>query len=156
MRRTFQRAAWILLASASLGFLLNAISPPPRRIPWVRPPKPALTANDQVTLDKARALWETGGAIFLDARSEKDYRSGHIPGALNLPAMTFGASVGKIRPKLDAEMKLVLYCDGEHCDSSRQLKDNLRAIGLTNSVILASGWTLWREARLPVRQGNEP
>ena len=94
--------------------------------------------------------------MFLDARSNRDYANGHITGALNLPAMEFDKAFPQIRPKLDAEMPVVLYCDGEHCELSQQLMLKLRGAGLTNAVVLVNGWTLWRGTGLPTRTGEEP
>ncbi len=146
----------IIALGVVLGLAGNAVSPLARRIPLFRPPKTPLASRDQVTLARARSLWESGTAIFLDARSNRDYANGHITGALNLPAMEFDRAFPQIRPKLDAEMPVVLYCDGEHCDLSQQLMMKLRGAGLTNAVVLINGWTLWRGAGLPTRTGEEP
>lgn len=156
MRQTLQRMACIVALGVALGLAGNAVSPLPRRIPLLRPPKTPLASRDQVSLSRARALWESGTAIFLDARSSRDYSNGHITGALNLPAMEFDKTFPQVRRKLDAEMPMVLYCDGAHCELSQQLMLKLHGAGLTNAVVFVNGWTLWRGVGLPTRKGDEP
>ena len=38
---------------------------------------------------------------------------------------------------------LVTYCDGEACELSRDLADQLKAHGLKDVLVLKNGWTLW-------------
>lgn len=154
MSRTFQRAMCIVAIGIAAGVILNTFST--RRIPWVRSPKRQLASVEEASLARARALWESGAAVFLDARSERDYAGGHIAGALSLPVVEFDAAFSRVRPKLDSEMPLVLYCDGDHCDLSQRLLMKLQPLGFTNAVVLVNGWTVWRKAGLPVRQGVEP
>lgn len=152
MRGLVLRAFLILAAGALLGIAVNAVSP--RRIPWLRPPRPTVPAGDQIVLDQARQLWERGGAIFLDARAPREFADGHIAGALSLPIADFDALFPSLRPRLSADEPLVLYCDGEHCDDSIRLLQRLRAVRCTNARVLVNGWTLWRRAGLPTTKGE--
>ena len=149
MKRIFQRALWIILAGTIAGLVFNVVAP--RRIPYIRPPRPSLALADRIELAPSRALWENGDAIFLDARVAKDYLAGHVPGALNLPVETFDKAFRVVRPRLAVEMSLVLYCDGERCDSSLRLLMQLRTLGYTNTHVLVNGWTVWRQAKLPTK-----
>jgi rhodanese-related sulfurtransferase len=144
----------IIAAGIVAGVIVNVLSP--QRIPWVRSPKRQLASAEEASLVRSRALWESGAAVFLDARSEQDYAGGHIAGALSLPVTEFDAAFSRVRPKLDPEMPLVAYCDGEHCDLSQRLLMKLQPLGFTNALVLVNGWTVWQKAGLPVRQGGEP
>lgn len=152
MGRTLKHAALIVLLGIALGLAGNQVSP--RGLPLVTPPKPLPKAEDFLTLARARLLWQSGEAMFLDAREPADYAAGHIPNALNLPAQSFGRSFPKVAPMLTRESRLILYCDGKDCELSHRLQASLRQLGYTNSLLLSNGWTLWREAGLPVQKGS--
>jgi rhodanese-related sulfurtransferase len=145
------RGLIIILLGTGLGFAANQISP--RGIPLITPPnQPAL--GEIIDLNHARALWQNGTVLFLDARQPDDYAAGHIGNALNLPALSFDQHFGEIAPLLTPHSELVLYCDGTECDLSHRLADNLRQLGYTNLHILFNGWTVWNQAGLPVTRGG--
>ncbi|MCI0534835.1 MAG: rhodanese-like domain-containing protein [Verrucomicrobiales bacterium] len=149
MRKTVARALVIVGVGLMLGLLGNAVSP--RGIPLITPPKkPA----EFIALEKAKELWDSGAVIFLDAREPADYAVGHIGNALNLPALAFEKHFGEVAPLLTPESPVVVYCDGKECELSHRLSDSLRQLGFTNIHMLFNGWTVWREAGLPVEQGE--
>ncbi len=152
MRRTLQRALLIVVAGTALGLVANTLSP--RRIPYITPPKKVLKAEDSITLEQAQAVWSTGAAFFLDARSPEDYAAGHIANAFNLPAEAFEENFPKVAPMLTPETALVAYCDGDECELSHRMVEKLRQFGFTNVRILTNGWTAWSLARLPVEKGG--
>lgn len=154
MLRILYRSVLIAFIGAAIGLAVNAFSP--RRIPYLRPPKVKLAAADQITLERAKALWQTGDAIFLDARLPAAYAAGHIAGALHLSVETFDTAFPSVRSRLAADMALVLYCDGEQCDDSNRLLLKLRALGYSNAHVLVNGWTVWQRAKLPATRGVEP
>ena len=50
---------------------------------------------------------ETEGASLLDVRTEDEYRSGHIPGSINLPVQNIG-KIKKVIP--DKTSDIFVYC----------------------------------------------
>jgi len=154
MRRILCQALLIVVLGSAIGLVVNWFSP--RRIPWLRPPKMKLAANDLISLEQATVLWKSGEAIFLDARPPTAYADGHIVGALSLPIESFDVFFPKVQPRLATDMMLVLYCDGEHCDDSHRLLLKLRALGYANTRVLVNGWTRWRSAKLPTVTGEQP
>ncbi|MBM3859668.1 MAG: rhodanese-like domain-containing protein [Verrucomicrobia bacterium] len=152
MRGIFLRAFLIVAVATAVGFGVNAVSP--RRIPWLRPPPLTVPASEQIPMEEARRLWESGDAIFLDARPVSAFGDGHVAGALSLPLEDFEGRFTAVRPRLAPEQPLVLYCDGEHCDDSLRLLQRLRSMGYTNARVLVNGWTLWRRAGLPTSKGD--
>jgi rhodanese-related sulfurtransferase len=154
MRATLQRALLIVAAGVLGGLAANALSP--RGIPYRTPPKPVLPAADTIALTNAVRLWQGGAGLFLDARAPADYAAGHIPFAHNLPVEAFDAHYPAVARLLSPALPLVLYCDGEQCELSHQLLAKLRPLGYTNAHVLVNGMTVWRHAKLPVTQGNEP
>lgn len=148
------QALVIILIGVGLGLVANQISP--RGLPLITPPKPAAAAGEFITLERAQQLWHGGAALFLDAREPADYAAGHIGNALNLPAQSFAQYFGEIAPLLASNSELVLYCDGQECELSHQLRASLRETGFTNTHLLFNGWTVWRQAGLPVASGGQP
>ena len=162
MWRSLQRALIISLAGAVAGLAANAVrwdvdkQGHPGRISFVTPPKAALGEKDTVTLQEARALWETGAVVFFDARAASDYAAGHIALALSLPVDAFEEHFSKIAGMLTPESKIVVYCDGLECDLSLRLVKRLRELGYKDARILVNGWTTWRTAGLATTQGAQP
>ena len=152
MRKSLPRALAIVSLGVVLGLAGNRFSP--RGIPLITPPKQAPELGAFIPIDKAKELWGSGSAVFLDAREPADYEAGHIASALNLPALSFERHFGDIAPMLTPESQVVVYCDGTECELSHRLADSLRQLGFTNVQILFNGWTTWRQAGLPTQQGG--
>ena len=75
-------------------------------------------------LDEYRA---TPGGVLVDVRERKEYDSGHIPGAVNLPlsAITTAAAVAEVLPAKD--VTVFLYC--LRGSRSRRAAGMLRSMG---------------------------
>ena len=64
-----------------------------------------------VSVDEVIALMTAKGkAVLIDVRSPEEYRDGHIPGAVNIPAERIASEKGRL-PK-DKTARLVFYCRG--------------------------------------------
>jgi phage shock protein E len=86
-----------------------------------------------VTEETARAHLNNG-ALVIDVRSPEEFRSGKVPGAINLP-------LGEVREKISARVKdknqpLLVHClsGGRSAIAKQQLK----AMGYTNVFNLGS------------------
>jgi rhodanese-related sulfurtransferase len=107
-----------------------------------------------VDLAGARQLFETGGALFVDARSIDQYIHGHIQGALPLPWLEIDSYLARVNRQLETAETIIAYCDGTGCDLSHELAGFLRSMGLKNVRVLINGWTLWQQAGLPTGRGE--
>jgi rhodanese-related sulfurtransferase len=107
-----------------------------------------------VTLDEARALFLTHGAVFIDARPRELYLSGHIQGALNLPAADIEGTLSQVMQDVTPDSLIIAYCDGESCSLSKELAFELAARGYSHVRVLVNGWSIWQEANLPVEEGG--
>ncbi len=83
-----------------------------------------------------------GDYLLVDVRDEAEFREGHIPGAINIPAETL-AMKSDILPK---EKKIIVYCN----TGSRSYLAYKKLIGLAYPHIYQSLFADWREAGLPV------
>jgi rhodanese-related sulfurtransferase len=154
MSRILWQTAIIVLLGVTLGLGANRLSP--RGLPLVPPRENASNTEAFIPLDKAKELWQSGVALFLDAREPDDYAAGHIGNALNLPAQSFERHFGEIAPRLAFDLPMVLYCDGKECGLSHRLQASLRQAGYTNTQLLFNGWTAWRQAGLPTTVREQP
>jgi rhodanese-related sulfurtransferase len=107
-----------------------------------------------ISLDEAKNLHQSGGAVFLDARPLEDFTQGHIQGAISLPWQEAEQRVMDITADLASDAAIITYCDGDTCDLSRDLALFLENLGFSNVRVLVNGWTLWRDAGLPVAAGR--
>ena len=110
------------------------------------------TAGDTMitSLELATEQFESGSALFLDARPESQYLEGHIQGALNLPWQSVDQYYMEMVERIDGSETIITYCDGESCDLSHKLALFLKEMGHVNVRVLVNGWTVWQQAGLPV------
>jgi 3-mercaptopyruvate sulfurtransferase SseA len=102
-----------------------------------------------VSLEEAEPLFFSQQAIFIDARSDADFRAGHIQGALNLPWNEFDIRFQQVMTGISHESTIVTYCDGEACGLSHELAVALLGKGYPNVRVLLNGWTIWQQSGLP-------
>lgn len=98
-----------------------------------------------ISVEEAKALLDKGVA-FLDVREPKEYRSGHVPGAINVARGLLEFKVEKKLP--DKNAVVVVYCKsgGRSCLSS----DTLVKMGYKNIKNMDGGWKAWLKAGYPV------
>jgi rhodanese-related sulfurtransferase len=101
--------------------------------------------TQEVSTEQVRRILTDGSAIVLDTRKRAEYVAGHIPGALNVDALS--AEVVTAVERLvggDKSRALVLYCNGPFCQASRRLSEQLVAAGFTNVRRYQLGLPIWR------------
>jgi rhodanese-related sulfurtransferase len=103
-----------------------------------------------VTLEEAEDLWRTGGtALVLDARAEKLFTQGHVPGARNVPAAAAEVPLPSDLLGVPRDRTLVVYCEGGNCQSSLILAGRLHDEGFRDIRVFGGGWEEWKKAGLP-------
>jgi len=107
-----------------------------------------------IPLEDAATLFETDGAVFIDARTPAEYDQGHIQGAVNLPWHAVDDYFETVIMTLDPEAMFITYCDGETCSLSHDLALFLKNLGFTRVKVLVNGWTLWKENQLPTNTSS--
>ncbi len=150
-RRALREAAFILLASTLFGFGITAIYSKG----FFAKEKPAVTklrrlatlAPRMISATEAKAQFDGGQAIFIDARHEFDYKRGHIKGAVNVPLNSFNAE--HIIATIPRDRVVIAYCDGIECNSSIELAGRLYDAGYSNVKIFFSGWQDWTSNKYP-------
>ncbi len=109
-----------------------------------------------IALEDARALFNNGRAIFVDARPREEYEAGHVAGAFWLPFEAFAAGRPRVLDLLSAEVPLVIYCEGGDCHVSTQVAEMLADYGFRDLRVLTDGWPAWKTAQLPEETGPAP
>jgi 3-mercaptopyruvate sulfurtransferase SseA len=106
MRRNWQ----VTLATIALTTGLAACSSllPPSLSPGAStiPTEDPVLEVARVTLDEAKAAFDSGAAIFLDVRGQGAYERGHIAGALWIPLADIEARMSE----LDPNDWIITYC----------------------------------------------
>lgn len=88
-------------------------------------------------------------AVVLDVRERKDYQSGHIVDALNIPSASLDGRIDEL--KRYRERPIVVACKmGQNAGTAGTL---LRKRGFENVSRLTGGMAEWRNQNLPVVKG---
>lgn len=94
----------------------------------------------QITADEAaRMMQEETDFVLLDVRTQEEYASGHIPGAICIPNETIGSE--EIPELPDKDQLILVYCRSGN--RSKQASQKLAEQGYTNVVEFGgiNGWT---------------
>ena len=161
----FREATVILFFAGSLAFGFNALRehslPLPENTKAVDSSPAAVNEPDgsnatgDMSIEEAIHMFEEGAALFVDARSEADYRAGHIKGAVNIPDLDFENHIGSFLQKTAADTVLITYCEGDACTLSISLAEKLSLSGFESVFHLKNGWGQWKERGLPIASGQE-
>jgi len=164
--RSFGIAIVIFLFSSVVGLIYNSVYP--KGIPLIRKRVKVgdtllITPTEQRpdTQPVSRALgreetfaaYESGGAVFLDARPRSDYEEGHIEGALSLPEFHFDDVYPQLSELLTPQTHIIVYCQGRDCDESIIVAERLVEMGHRRVDVFLGGWPEWEDAGYPAEKG---
>lgn len=85
-----------------------------------------------------REFGQMKGMTILDTRTEKEYKQGHIPGAIHIELSDVGSKAKKLRK--DKEM--LVYC--QNGNRSIWAIKRLMGMGFTNLYNLKGGYSAWK------------
>jgi rhodanese-related sulfurtransferase len=102
------------------------------------------------------ALYQQGGIIFIDARNDEHYQSGHIPGAYQFDNYHPENYMGAVFPVCQAAQKIIVYCNGGNCEDSQFAALTLRDAQIPNEKIFVytGGITEWTNRGYAVEVGE--
>ncbi|MBN1225766.1 MAG: rhodanese-like domain-containing protein [Deltaproteobacteria bacterium] len=134
----------VLMISAALAFNAPlAIAKDMAAKDFIEEARKGIAAVDVAA---AKAIFDKGGAVFLDCRTEKEFKSGHIPGAIHIPR---GLLEFQIENKIsDKNKEIVVYCKTGGRASLATF--TLVRMGYKNVKNLDGGWKAWVKAGNPV------
>jgi rhodanese-related sulfurtransferase/DNA-binding HxlR family transcriptional regulator len=100
---------------------------------------------EQLSPEELEQRLARGQVVVLDVRPEREYDSGHIPGALSAPLDRLEA----VAASLPKRKEVVAYCRGPYCVYADDAVRLLRERGL-KARRLDVGFPEWRRAGLPI------
>jgi rhodanese-related sulfurtransferase len=83
--------------------------------------------------------YEQGLIVFVDARNDHAYQSGHVPGAWQLDRYRPEGYMPTVLPICLSAQKVVVYCNGGACEDSELAAVMLRDAGIRAASILVYG-----------------
>ena len=100
----------------------------------------------EISVSEAKGMLDKGGWIFLDCREPKEFKMGHVPGAINIPRGLVEFKVGKKIP--DKNAPIIVYCKvgGRGCLTAC----TLCRMGYKKVRNMGGGWKAWEKAGYPV------
>ncbi len=156
--RSIRQLSVIVLAAAAVALISNHFrsSPLPLVGNWSQDARLISPSGRQmaISLDAAKKMHQSRGAVFMDARPLAEFTQGHIPGAISLPWHEAEQRGVDVTADLPSDAVIITYCDGDTCDLSKDLALFLENLGFINVRVLINGWTLWQNAGLPVETGR--
>lgn len=85
----------------------------------------------QATPEEAQEIMESGeDVVVVDVRTQEEYDTGHIPGAICVPNETIEEEAAEALP--DKEQTILVYCRSGN--RSKQASEKLAAMGYANVV----------------------
>jgi len=100
-----------------------------------------------VDVTRAKRSWQNHEAIVLDVRSSLEYRHGHVPGALHIPA---GRLLGAM-DQVPRDRPVLVQCAGG--SRSVAAASALLANGFSDVSDMSGGFDAWEEAGNPSESG---
>ena len=153
-RSALREAVFIAAAGILLGFGYTLVSG--KGIYEEPAPVTSTVAGyppEYIGYDETYDVFEQGGGVIIDSRSEYDYDLGHIRGSINLPLKEFETRKEMLR-SWQKDTLIITYCDGQECNSSMDLATKLSEAGFTNVKFFFGGWSEWQEHHSP-EEGEE-
>ena len=98
----------------------------------------------------AKLIYDSGNAIFVDARSMDFYRQGHIKGAISLPVEDFDRLIDSFFNLNPIDKHIITYCSQRLCEENRRLAHRLLEFGYKSVSIMTDGFPVWKENKFPV------
>ncbi|MGA0110965.1 MAG: rhodanese-like domain-containing protein [Chthoniobacterales bacterium] len=146
MVRLLAKILFFPAASLALGAAYQAVHPEGL---WSLDP-PAEMHEDgfaRVTWGEAQPKVSSGAWLLVDAREPEQFAAQHIPGAVSLPANSYGEALLFFAEEHARNRPVVVYCGTEDCELSAELAARLRdEAGFEDIRILRGGILAWRRA----------
>lgn len=94
--------------------------------------------------------------VVIDARTEQQYRDGHIPGAYHLDHYYLDQTIGKVLEACGIADKIVVYCNGGDCEDSELVLGDLleKGIPFDKLWIYAGGFSMWMSQGMQYETGE--
>jgi rhodanese-related sulfurtransferase len=82
-------------------------------------------------------------AVIIDARLARDYKAGHLDGAISVPVDANDVERRKVTTNIPKNARIVLYCQSAMCKFAEIVAIKLQNDGYSNISIFKGGWVEW-------------
>lgn len=135
----YQLVVLVLLSAAS-AILFNAFSGDSLRLSYQAP---QISAGSMLTVEEALPMHKRREAVFIDARKESEYHSGHISQAINIPHNSSRTFKMEQFGRLDKKQNIIVYCESASCATAERLVAEMQFIGFGQVAVLVDGFEAW-------------
>jgi rhodanese-related sulfurtransferase len=104
------------------------------------------------TVQKAKAIFDGGHTVFVDARSAQQFSQGHILGAISFPVGAFDDLIFSFEDRYPYDRHIVTYCSGRSCEDSHRLARMLMDFGFSKVSVFIDGYLKWDLEGFPVER----
>lgn len=161
--KTVREIIYLLSAAILLAFAVNSLSPNGIALigSWdtkegvisARSKADVVVHDIEIrTVAEAKEIYDSGEAVFVDARNSDVFLQGAIKGAVSLSVYEYYEQIEAFISKFPFEQKLVTYCSGRECDESHKLAAYLKAEGYSDIRVFIDGYPAWEQEGLPVEK----
>jgi rhodanese-related sulfurtransferase len=105
----------------------------------------------RISQEDAWKLFKADKAVFIDVRSNTQFKLGHIKGALSIP----GSQLIKRWSEVPPRKTVITYCACDAEQSSGRAAADLNAHGVKNVFALKGGWQEWQDQGRPTATGEK-
>ena len=103
----------------------------------------ARTLCPRVDVAFVREAVRSGNDVIVDARINRDFDLGHLPGARNIPVTDTLADVAQAMGDVAPEKPTIVYCESSGCAFASIVAGKIIAAGHPNVCIFTDGWQGW-------------
>lgn len=108
-----------------------------------------------IKLNFTKLLYDKN-ALFIDGRSEEEFKTGHIKNAINIPYEEFHKKTKEeklaVLKDYNKDGLIVCYCKGGECEVSIDLAYDIAKLGFNSLNIYLGGYKEWEDAGYPVEK----
>jgi rhodanese-related sulfurtransferase len=155
MKKLIIECSIIMILAAAGGFTVNLFHPD--GFVFVTK-KTAASSIVRIDTRESMIKFETGKALFLDARESEKFITAHIAGAASVPAWPDAVRDTMIRRNFDrinSPVELVIYCASASCDAAQSLAEKIAAMGYSRHIYLyKDGFETWAAKGNPTGAGE--
>jgi rhodanese-related sulfurtransferase len=146
MRTWCMQVGVVLAAAVGLASVAHWISPAgflrdAAGVTFVRLRVASAWNIDSISDHDFIAAAKRGEALVIDARYPRDYRAGHVAGAINLPVTASDRGIQEAMRSVPANRSIIVYCESAECEFDRMLAARLVALGYERVAVTTSGWS---------------
>ena len=94
----------------------------------------------RISIDDLKALMQQDAVLVLDVRNADEFKSGHIPGAVNLDYTRVTAEGARFKGE---SRTVVAYCACANEMTAARAAVDLAAVGVPGAKALKGGWDEW-------------